>query len=144
MRRSDTDDFFQRIQDYIDADMEKHYSRKTIAYFKQPVHVGRMEHPDGAATMRGGCGDTMEMYLRMEEDVIQDARFFTDGCGVTLACGSAATDLVRGKTLQDALKLSPDVLMRELDGLPRDGLHCAILSVGTLHKAIADYLLKNG
>ena len=66
----------------------------------------------------------------------------TDGCGVTLACGSALTELVRGKSIQDALKIAPHGLMDDLGGLPKDGIHCAILSVGTLHKAIADYLLK--
>ena len=74
--------------------------------------------------------------------MIQKIYFYTDGCEFTLACGSVLTELVGGKTIQEALKISPHDVINALDGLPRDGIHCAILSVNTLHKAIADYLFK--
>lgn len=142
MQETDNQDFFDQMQVILDLEMEKFYSKKTIEHFKNPVNLGRMENPDGTGIMKGGCGDTMEMYLRIEGKIIKEIQFFTDGCGVTLACGSAITDLVKGKTIHEALEISPNCLINELDGLPRDGIHCAILSVGTLHKAIADYLLK--
>lgn len=131
-----------QLQEYIDQEMEKIYSKKTIALSENPVNVGRMNDPDGGAVMKGLCGDTMEMYLQIDRDITKGIKFFTDGCGVTLACGSALTELVKGSGIRDALKISPHFLIEHLGGLPRDGIHCAILSVCTLHKAISDYLLN--
>jgi len=142
IQESDDKDFFDKIQESLDREMEKYYSRKTIEYFKNPLNFGRLEDANGVAEMKGGCGDTMEMSLKIKNEIIQEIKFYTDGCGVTVACGSAVTELVKGKTLAHALKISPDVLMNELDGIPRDSIHCAILTVSTMHKAIADYLLK--
>lgn len=118
------------------------YSKKVATYYKNPVNMGRMNDPDGGATIKGVCGDTMEIYLLIERETIQKINFYTEGCGITLACGSILTELVRGKTIQEALKISPHHVMNAFDGLPRDGIHCAILAVNTMHKAIADYLLK--
>ena len=142
MQETNGQDFYDQIQAMLDREMEKTYSKKTIAYFKNPVHIGRMENPNGVAAVKGGCGDTMEIFLQIKGEIIREIRFMSDGCGVTLACGSAVTQLVEGKSIHEALKISPHDLMDDLGGLPRDGIHCAILSVGTLHKAIANYLLK--
>jgi len=141
-KESDNKDFFDKIQESLDREMEKYYSKKTIRYFKNPVHFGRLEDANGKAEMKGGCGDIMEMSLNIKDEIIREIKFYTDGCGVTVACGSAVAELVKGKTLAYALKISPDFLMNELDGVPRDSIHCTILSVCTMHKAIADYLLK--
>ncbi|NQT26748.1 iron-sulfur cluster assembly scaffold protein [candidate division KSB1 bacterium] len=122
--------------------MEKLYSKKVVSYYKNPVNMGRMNDPDGGAFIKGLCGDIMEIYLLIEGETIYKIYFHTEGCGVTLACGSMLTELVMGKTIQEALKISPYDVMNALDGLPRDGIHCAILAVNTMHKAIADYLLK--
>ncbi len=111
-------------------------------YARAPVNVGRMNDPTGAAWIKGLCGDTMEMYLVVEDGVITDALFFTDGCGATLACGSFATEFAKGKTAAEALGLSPKAIIDGLAGLPADHRHCAILAASTLHKAIADYLLR--
>lgn len=142
MQEKNEDPFNDQIQVMLDREMEKFYSRKTIDYYKNPVNIGRMENSNGLAVVKGGCGDTMEIYLRIEGKVIKAIQFFSDGCGVTLACGSAITELVNGKSIQKALRISPHELIEELGGLPRDGIHCAILSVVTMHMAIADYLLK--
>jgi len=142
MKETDMNDPFDELQESLDREMEKFYSKKTIEYSKNPVNIGRMKDPDGSAVIKGGCGDTVEMYLRIKQGIIEEIQFFTDGCGVTLACGSAVTELVKGKTIHDTLKISPNTLIDELGGLPGDGIHCAILSVSTLHMAIANYLLK--
>ena len=135
---------FDSLQEYLDQEMQRIYSQKTIAYFRNPINMGRMNDPDGGAYIRGICGDTMEMYLIIKKDIIEEIKFYTDGCGVTLACGSAATVLAKGKNINEVLKLSPHDIIDDLGGLPRDGIHCAILTISTLHKAIADYLLKTG
>ena len=142
MAKNVINDPLSEIQEYFDREMEKYYSKKTIEYSKNPVNFGRLKEADGTAVMKGGCGDSMEMYLLIEDEIIKKCTYFTDGCGVTLACGSAVSELIKGKTITEALKISPNILIRDLGGLPRDGIHCAILSVGTMHQAIADYLLK--
>ena len=142
MSEEGNNSLFDDLQESLDREMEKIYSQKTIGYFRNPVNIGRMNDPDGGAYIRGLCGDTMEMYLIIKKEVIEEISFFTDGCGVTLACGSAATLLAKGKHIHDVLKLSPHDLIDDLGGLPRDGVHCAILTISTLHKAIADYLLR--
>ena len=142
MYETDNDPLIAQMQKFIDQEMEKYYSQKAINYFNNPVNIGRMVNSDASAVMRGGCGDTMEIYLRIDREVIKEIQFFTDGCGVTLACGSAVTEMVKGKTIYETLKIAPYDLINDLGGLPKDGFHCAILSVVTLHLAVADYFLK--
>lgn len=112
-------------------------------YSRQPVNIGRMNDPDGGAWATGLCGDTVEMYLVIDADVITDARFYTDGCGATHACGSLATELAKGRRVLDALAIAPRQVIDGLGNLPEDHLHCAILAVSALHKAIADYMLRS-
>jgi len=138
----DTKDPFNELENIINIQMEKIYSKKTIEYSKNPVNVGRMNDPDGAAMIKGLCGDTMEIYLIIENDKITEVKFFTDGCGVTLACGSAVTKLTKGKTIDEVLSLSPKDIINHLEGLPIENIHCSILTANTLNKAIANYLLQ--
>ena len=143
MRKIGDRNLNDQMQEFVDLQMEKIYSKKTIALAKNPVNLGRMNDPDGGAVVKGICGDTMEIYLQIDRDIIKRIKFFTDGCGVTLACGSALTDLVKGSKIHNVLNISPQHLIKYLGGLPRDGIHCAILAVCTLHIAISDYLIKS-
>lgn len=118
------------------------YSKKTIAYGIAPVNLGKIENPDGHAKITGPCGDTMEVYLKIEEGRVKEATFLTDGCGATLACGSAVTELAKRKTFDEILKLSPADILEFLGGMPEAHLHCSILSVNTLHAALAKILLR--
>lgn len=122
--------------------MEKIYSKKTIEYAKNPLNIGRMNDPSASAFIKGLCGDTIEIYLVIENDKIIDAKFYTDGCGATLACGSTVTQLAKNKTIDAVLSISPQSVLDHLDRLPKENIHCAILAVSTLHKAISDYLLQ--
>ncbi len=130
------------LQKAIDEDAKNTYSKEVLEYSSHPINLGRMNDPDGSASIKGLCGDTMEIYLVITNEIITDARFYTDGCGVTLACGSVATKSVKGKSIDDVLRISPADIIDELKELPEENLHCAILSVNTLHKALADYLLR--
>ena len=136
------DKFAQGLQESILEDAKKRYSEKVILLWQNPKNLRRMNDPDGAAVIKGPCGDTIEIYLLIERDNIYDASFFTDGCGPTIACGSMVTELIKGKSIGDTLKLSPASIIDALCGLPGENIHCAILAVSTLHKAIADYLLR--
>jgi nitrogen fixation NifU-like protein len=120
---------------------QKHtlYSAKLLAEADYPRNVGRMDSPDAQATVLGWCGDTMEIYLGLEQDRIRGATFMTDGCGPSLACGSVLTTLIQGMTLEQANQFGSSDLRAALDGMPEESAHCADLAVNTLHKAIADY-----
>jgi len=120
---------------------QKHtlYSAKLLAEADYPRNIGRMDSPDAQATVLGWCGDTMEIYLGLEQDRIRGATFMTDGCGPSLACGSMLTTLIQAMTLEQANQFSAADLRAALDGMPEESAHCADLAVNTLHKAIADY-----
>jgi nitrogen fixation NifU-like protein len=113
------------------------FSAKVLEQVRDPQHLGRMEAPDVQATLTGWCGDTMEIYLRLNGGNIQEAAFMTDGCGPSVACGSMLTTMVQGIALDEANRLNPEELLAALDGLPEDSAHCATLAVDTLRRAIA-------
>ncbi|MFH1709258.1 MAG: iron-sulfur cluster assembly scaffold protein [Planctomycetota bacterium] len=103
---------------------------------------GRMNDPSGEGLISGPCGDTMEFYLYIRNDVIEDVKYYTDGCGNTRACGRAAARRAKGRTVTDALSVSAGEIIRSGECDPEGGRHCAILAVSTLYWAAADYLLK--
>ncbi len=107
-----------------------------------PDTMGRMNDPDGSAFIKGSCGDTMEMYLIIEDDRIAEVKFFTDGCGSSVFCGSTAAKLATGRTIRGALRIAPADVLDEWGDIPRGDVHCAILAVMTFQKALADYLLR--
>jgi nitrogen fixation NifU-like protein len=114
------------------------YSDKVIQEFHNPKNVGRMPAPDACGIVHGWCGDTMEVYLRLDGERIEEASFMTDGCGPTVACGSMLTQMATGMSLAEAAKIEPEDLIAILDGLPEENLHCAELAVNTLREAIAN------
>ncbi len=103
-------------------------------------YMGAMENPQGRAKITGPCGDTVEMYLRIQDDRVTDARFTTDGCLTTIAAGSMACELAIGRDIKDAFKISKEVVLESLGGLPADSVHCALLASNTLREALTDYL----
>lgn len=105
-------------------------------------HFGRMNNPTSAASICGPCGDEMEFYLTIADDVITDVRYFTSGCGNTRGCGAAVAKRAKGRSVTDALSISAGELIRAGECEPHEGRHCAILAVSTLYRAIADYLLQ--
>jgi nitrogen fixation NifU-like protein len=132
----------QQIQREIDKLEEKTYSQKVIHEYRHPTNFGDIHHPNGTGEITGPCGDTMNISLRIVKGKIHAARFFTDGCGATVACGNMLTKMVQGQTVKKALHISKDMLITELDGLPHDHMHCAELAVNTLHDALNQYRNK--
>jgi nitrogen fixation NifU-like protein len=120
------------------------YSEKVIEHFRNPRNYGRMEKPDGVGKVGNVvCGDIMELYIKVEKDVIRDARFQTFGCAAALATSSVITDLARGKSLERALNIGNKDVVKTLGGLPPIKIHCSLLAVDALKEAIYDYLRKN-
>ena len=122
------------------------YSEKVMDHFQNPRNVGEMENPSGVGTVGNAkCGDIMRMYLDIDENgIIKEAKFKTFGCGAAVATSSMATELVAGKTVQEALEVTNKAVMEALDGLPPVQVHCALLAEQAIHAALWDYAQKNG
>jgi len=119
------------------------YSDKVMDHFMHPRNVGEMENPDGVGKVGNPiCGDIMEMQLKIKDGVIQDAKFRTFGCGAAIATSSMATELIKGKTIDEALKLTNKAVAEALDGLPQIKMHCSVLAEDAVKAAIDDYLKK--
>lgn len=121
------------------------YSEKVMDHFNNPRNVGELEQPSGVGTVGNAkCGDIMRMYLDIDENgVIQEAKFKTFGCGAAVATSSMATELVKGKTVQQALEVTNKAVMEALDGLPPAKVHCSLLAEEAIHAALWDYAEKN-
>jgi len=121
------------------------YSKKVMEHFKNPRNVGEMENPDGIGHVGNPiCGDIMELYIKVKNEIIVDAKFKTYGCGAAIATSSMVTELVKGKTVDEALKISNRAVAEALGGLPPVKLHCSLLAEEALKSAIDDYFKKQG
>jgi len=118
------------------------YPKEIIKLLNDVKFFGRMNDPTSSAYLKGPCGDEMEFYLVIEGNKITDIKYYTDGCGASRACSAMVAYLAQGKTINEALAISAGEVIKQLKGLPVDHLHCSILAVSTLYRAIADYLLK--
>lgn len=120
------------------------YSEKVMDHFQNPRNVGEIENADGVGEVGNAkCGDIMRMYISVENDVITDVKFKTFGCGSAIATSSIATEMVKGKTLEEALKLTNKAVAEALDGLPPVKMHCSVLAEDALKAAIYDYAQKH-
>ena len=121
------------------------YSEKVMDHFTNPRNVGEIENADGIGEIGNAkCGDIMKMYLKVEDDVIVDVKFKTFGCGSAIATSSMATEMIKGKTIQEALTLSNKAVVEALDGLPNHKIHCSVLAEQSIRAAIADYYRRRG
>jgi nitrogen fixation NifU-like protein len=123
------------------TDVWSQYSEKVMEHFKNPRNVGEMENPDGVGHVGNPvCGDIMELYIRVKNGTIVDAKFKTFGCGAAIATSSMVTEMVKGKSIEQALKISNKAVAEALGGLPPIKMHCSVLAEEALKSAIDDYL----
>jgi nitrogen fixation NifU-like protein len=121
------------------------YSEKVMDHFTHPRNVGEIENASGVGQVGNAkCGDIMKMYLKIEDDVIVDVKFKTFGCGAAIATSSMATELIKGKTVAEALKLTNSAVVEALEGLPPVKIHCSVLAEEAIKSALADYYTKIG
>lgn len=121
------------------------YSDKVMDHFMNPRNVGEIENADGVGEVGNAkCGDIMKIYLKVEDNIIVDVKFKTFGCGSAIASSSMATELIKGKTLEEAWELTNVAVAEALDGLPPAKMHCSVLAEEAIHKAINDYRINNG
>ena len=117
------------------------YSEKVMDHFSNPRNVGEIPDANGVGTVGNAkCGDIMKMYLKVENGVIVDVKFKTFGCGAAIATSSMATEMVKGKTLEEALQLTNQAVAEALDGLPPVKMHCSLLAEEAIHAAVEDYM----
>ena len=121
------------------------YSEKVMDHFSNPRNVGEIENADGVGQVGNAkCGDIMRMYLKIDNDIITDVKFKTFGCGAAVATSSMATELIKGKPVSEALKLTNKAVIEALDGLPPVKVHCSVLAEEAVKAAVKDYYDKNG
>lgn len=121
------------------------YSEKVMDHFSNPRNVGEIEDANAVGTVGNAkCGDIMKIYMKIENDIIVDIKFKTFGCGAAVATSSMATELVKGKTIDEALQLTNKAVVEALDGLPAAKLHCSVLAEEAIRAAIQDYYDKSG
>ena len=121
------------------------YSDKVMDHFQYPRNVGKLDDADGIGEVGNAkCGDIMRMYIKVEDGVITDCKFNTFGCGSAIATSSMATELIKGKPVEEALELSNQAVVEALDGLPPQKIHCSVLAEEAVRAAVKDYYDKNG
>ena len=121
------------------------YSEKVMDHFKNPRNVGEIENPSGVGQVGNAkCGDIMKIYLQVENNIITDVKFETFGCGSAIASSSMATEMIKGKTVEEALAVSNRDVVTALDGLPTHKIHCSVLAEEAIKSAVKDYYDKNG
>ncbi len=121
------------------------YSDKVMDHFRNPRNVGVIADANGVGEVGNAkCGDIMKMYLKIEDDVIQDVKFETFGCGSAIASSSMATELIKGKPVSEAMKLTNQAVAEALDGLPAYKMHCSVLAEEAIRSALEDYQKRTG
>lgn len=119
------------------------YSEKVMDHFMNPRNVGEIENPDGVGEVGNAkCGDIMKIFLKIEDNIIKDVKFKTFGCGAAIASSSMATELIKGKTVEEALAITNKAVAEALDGLPPVKMHCSVLAEEAIKSAIEDYMRK--
>ena len=121
------------------------YSDKVVDHYTNPRNVGKLDNPSGVGEVGNPvCGDIMRMFIEVKDNVITDVKFKTFGCGAAIATSSISTEMIKGKTIEEALSLKNSDVVKALDGLPPIKLHCSVLAEEAIHEAIAYYYRKQG
>jgi nitrogen fixation NifU-like protein len=128
------------LQALVMADARRIYSETVIDHAMNPRNLGTIPEADGFARVTGPCGDTMEVWLKVSDNLITGVSFMTDGCGTSIAAGSMMTGLAKGKSISEAVAVTQQQVLDALGGLPEDSRHCALLAANSLRAAIRDYV----
>jgi len=133
-------DSLDEVQRQLFGDLREIYSETTVDHILHPRNAGSLNYPDGYASLQSSCDESMQIWLKVRNNRINEVGYWTDGCAATIACGSMAGELAKGKTVNQILTLSPRSLVDALDSLPEGNFHCAELAVNTLKAAARDFL----
>jgi len=136
------DKLVKNLQEQIYKDTREAYGVTAFERWLNPLYMGTIENPDGYARVNGKCGDTMEIFLRFENDRVKEASYQTDGCGSSNVCGSFGAEMAMGKSPDEILEITGEAIIEKLGGLPSGERHCAFLASDTLQEALNDYMSK--
>jgi nitrogen fixation NifU-like protein len=142
MMSKDLDDFVKGLQNQIFDETRAAYGDVTFERWLKPLYMGDINNPDGYGRITGSCSDTMQIFLKFENDKVKEASFQTDGCASIMVCGSFAAELALGKSPDEILDITGEAILKKLGGLPEEERHCAFLSADTLQEALNDYMIK--
>ncbi|ACL06031.1 iron-sulfur cluster assembly scaffold protein [Desulfatibacillum aliphaticivorans] len=137
--KDELDAWADELQEEIYKDAEADYSKEVYERWRDPKRFGRMEDATASGKVRGSCGDSMEIYLKIEDGIVIDSSFFTDGCGPSVSSGSMAADLAMKKGVEALTDITGEVILEALGGLPEESLHCAGLAASALSDAVDSY-----
>ncbi|MDD5451894.1 MAG: iron-sulfur cluster assembly scaffold protein [Desulfovibrionales bacterium] len=138
----DLDAFVQQLQSGIFEETMREWGEKAYQRWRNPSYLGAMDDADGKASLRGSCGDQMQIYLKVDAHRVTRASFLTDGCGPSVVCGSFAAEMSLGKDPEGLFEISGEAILSAIGGLPKDHEHCAFLAAETLQAAANDYLVR--
>ena len=133
-------DPLENVQKRVFGELRDVYSETTVEHILRPRNAGSLINPDGFASLHSACGESMEIWLKVKDNRIQEVSFWTDGCAATIACGSMSSEMAKGKTVVQALSTSARQIADALDNLPEGNFHCAELAADTLKAALHDFL----
>lgn len=142
MSTNDFETLIKQLQQKITQKEQQTYSKKVISEYQNPSNFGVLKKPTTTGVIHGPCGDSIKITLTITKGIIQQAKFWTDGCGATLACGSMITKMITAKTINQALNYTMEDIIKNLDGLPKNHTHCATLAIRSLHNALEKYNQK--
>jgi len=129
----------EEYQQLLVSELRKTYSAKTVDHALKPRNMGSIDIASGYASVTGPCGDMMEIWLNVDNKIIEEATFMTDGCVTTIAAGSMVTEMAKGRPVEEAMRIGQQDILKALNGLPTESEHCALLAANTLKEAIMDY-----
>jgi nitrogen fixation NifU-like protein len=138
----DFDNFIEGLQNQIFEETKAAYGDVAFQRWLKPLYMGAMDNPDGYGRITGSCGDTMQIFLKFENEKVKHASFQTDGCGSSMICGSFAAELALGKSPDEIFDITGQSILKKLGGLPEEDKHCAFLSAETLQDALNNYMIK--
>ena len=136
------DDFVKDLQNQIFEETRADYGDVVFQRWLDPMYMGAMDNPDGYGRVTGSCGDTMQIFLKFENEKVKKASFQTDGCGPSMVCGSFAVELALGKSPDELLDVTGETILKKVGGLPAEDEHCAFLSADALQEALNDYMIN--
>jgi nitrogen fixation NifU-like protein len=142
MSEDELDEFIDKMQTQIFKETRETYGEVACQRWLNPLYMGPMEKPDGYARVTGPCGDTMEIFLRFENDQVREASFMTDGCGGSAVCGSFAVELAIGRTPDKLIEVTGEEILKVLGRFPKEDQHCCFLAAGTLQEALKEYISR--
>jgi nitrogen fixation NifU-like protein len=132
----------KNLQQQVFGEIKESYGEKAYLRSLEPLYMGPMKDPDGHARVTGGCGETIQMFLKFDDDRVTDASFQTDGCGSSKATGSFAAEMSLGKTPDELLEIRGEDILKRMGRIPEADQHCAFLAAASLYEALNDYMIK--